>query len=506
MKTIAARSLRLATFFSLLLAFAVGGFLAGSLRTRHGSAASSAEMGRKILYYVDPMNPAHTSDRPGLAPCGMKMEPVYADAAQQPAANEPENLAAGAVRLSAERQQLAGIRVSRVEKRTLPSNLHFSGSVAVDEARVYRIHAAVNGWISRALPFSTGSLVRKDEVLAELNSPEVLPAVQSLLLALNTRGQPVEGEGVESPVLSRKSLSRVDLTYEQGLAGLRHLGMGQPQLDELLRSRKLVKTIAVTAPADGLLIARAVSDELHVEKGHELFRVADLSRVWVLADIPGWEGDYLVPGTRARVSVPGQTRTFTATVAKDLPLFDNNSRTLKVRLEVDNPDYALRPDMFVNLELSVDLPEMLLVNSDAVLDSGRSQTVFLDRGDGYFEPKHVKTGRRVGDQIEIIEGLAPGERIVTSGNFLLDSESRMKKAAAANLEVTTIDPVCGMSVDAQEVRSTGQVSAHQGKTWYFCSQVCKRAFDADPAKFMNTPAQRPIQTAETGRTRLNFRH
>ena len=186
------------------------------------------------------MNPAHTSDRPGLAPCGMKMEPVYADATPVPLAGSGlHSLAAGTVQISPARQQLAGVQVAQVEKRALPYRLRLPGRVVVDETRSYRLHAAVSGWISRTQPLGTGSRVQKNELLAELNSPELLPAVQSLLFALNTRDQPVDG--IEPGVVSSNSLVEIDLSYQQSLAALRHLGMGQRQLDEVIRTRKLVK-------------------------------------------------------------------------------------------------------------------------------------------------------------------------------------------------------------------------------------------------------------------------
>jgi len=479
----------------LLLAFAAGGFVAGRLRGHHGVASDSAQVTRKVLYYVDPMNPAHTSDRPGLAPCGMKMEPVYADAALTLLPQgESTTVAPGTVRISPERQQLAGIQVSSVERKPVTHTLRLPGRVAVDETRVYHINAAVNGRIAGTRPCSTGSLVRKDEVLADVRSPELLPAVQSLLFALNTRDQPVDG--VEPGVVAASSLTEIDLTYQQGLETLRHLGMGQRQLDEVIQTRKLVNHIAITSPVEGVLTARNVSDELHVEKGHELFRVADLRRVWILADVTGWEGEHLKPGSEVRVTLTDRQQTLPATMSHALPLFDRESLTLKVRLEADNPDYALSPDMLVDVELPIALPEMTLVAADAVLDTGRRQTVFVDQGAGFFEPREVKTGRHLGDRVEIVQGLSPGERIVTSGNFLLDSESRMKQAATAARERSTEDPVCGMRVDEQDAQVAGRFSVYQGQTYYFCHEGCQRRFETDPAKALSKAPPGVRETAD----------
>ncbi len=484
-----------AVLLILLLVFATAGFVVGNFRNQHHAAPGSAAGDRRVLYYVDPMNPTHTSDQPGLAPCGMKLEPVYADGPSgTPGGNIPGVLAAGSVRISPERQQLAGIQVSKVEKKPLPYRLRLPGKVVVDEARVYRIKAALSGYLGHTLPHSTGSRVQMDEVLAELNSPELLPAVQSLLFAVGTRNPPVDGTALDLALTN--SLFEFDLSYQQSLESLRHMGMGQHQIGELIRTRKLVKSIAITSPANGVLITRNVSEELHVEKGEELFRVADLGRVWILTDVAGWESDYLKPGSEVRVSVPRQAKTIMATVSKSLPMFDNDSRTLKVRIEADNPDYSLRPDMFVDVEFSLSLPEMILISADAVLDTGSRQTVFLDQGDGCFEPQQVKTGRHLGELVEIVHGLAAGDRIVTAGNFLLDSESRMKQAAATHAQAaTTKDPVCNMTVDAQEVAAEGQVSVYQGQSYYFCDPGCKRSFDADPAKFLKPPSTHAANTA-----------
>ena len=163
------------------------------------------------------------------------------------------------------------------------------------------------------------------------------------------------------------------------------------------------------------------------------------------------------------------------------PQFDPASRTLKVRLEADNPGYALRPDMFVDVEFPIQLPPAITVPVDAVLDSGLRKTVFVDRDNGFFEPRKVETGWRFGDRVEIVKGLMPGERIVTSGTFLLDSESRMKMAAAGMSKSTEArsakDPVCGMDVDESKAKAAGRISEYRGKAYYFCTDQCKQQFD-----------------------------
>ena len=183
--------------------------------------------------------------------------------------------------------------------------------------------------------------------------------------------------------------------------------------------------------------------------------MADLSRVWILADLFGNETQYVKPQEKAKVSLPDRQKVFEATVTNVQPQVDPVTRALKVRLEADNPGYTLKPDMFVNVEFPINLPAAITVPVDAILDSGLKQTVFVDRGNGFFEPRRVETGQRFGEQVEIVQGLEPGERIVISGNFLIDSESRMRLAAAGMFGEVGKDPVCGLNVDESKAKSAG---------------------------------------------------
>ena len=184
-----------------------------------------------------------------------------------------------------------------------------------------------------------------------------------------------------------------------------------------------------------------------------------------------------------------------ATVSEVLPEFDPATLTLKVRLEMDNPKFALRPGMFVDVEFPINMPPTVNVPVDAIMDSGLKKTVFVDRGNGYFEPRRVKTGWRLGDRVEIIEGLEPGERIVVSGNFLIDSESRMKLAAAGMFGEVTKDPVCGLNVDESKAKAAGFPSTFKDQTYYFCSEGCKQHFEKSPGRF----AKKPGGVSETAR-------
>ena len=173
------------------------------------------------------------------------------------------------------------------------------------------------------------------------------------------------------------------------------------------------------------------------------------------------------------------------------PIFDEATLTLKVRLEAANPQWALKPGMLVDVEFPVDLPPTLVVPADAIVDSGLRKTVFVDRGNGYFEPRLVETGWRIGDDVEVTKGLMPGERIVISGTFFVDSESRMKAGTRAASAAPVVDPVCGMHVDPREAGEAGRTAAHGGRRFYFCSDGCKQQFVADPSRHAKRTVAKP---------------
>ena len=199
--------------------------------------------------------------------------------------------------------------------------------------------------------------------------------------------------------------------------------------------------------------------------------------MWILADVYRDQLPFIRRGASARITTAGESHALSATVSPSEPTFDEATLTLKVRLEAANPQRALKPGMFVDVEFPVDLPEALVVPADAIVDSGLRKTVFVESGHGYFEPRQVETGRRVGDNVEVTKGLEPGERIVISGTFFIDSESRMKAATRGASAAPVIDPVCGMPVDPREASNAGRTAAHGEHAFFFCSDSCKQQFD-----------------------------
>jgi membrane fusion protein, copper/silver efflux system len=390
----------------------------------------------------------------------------------------------GTVNISYEKQQALGVRVGSVEKKPMTHTLRVLGRVAADETRVYRLNAAIDGWILKTFDNSSGSLVRKDELLATFYSPEFLGGVQAYLFSLSAADR--------FQTSGRETAEQINLTktgVEQNKNSLRNIGMTDLQLEEIARTHEYTEEIYIAAPVTGFVLARNISPGEKFDRGKELYRFADLSQVWILADIFENEAQLLQPaGKIVKVSLPNQRKTFTAKVSNVLPLFDGTSRTLKVRLEADNPGYFLRPDMFVDVELPIELPMAMSVPADAILDSGLRKTVYVEKGKGYFEPREVETGWHLGNRVEIIEGLAPGERIALSGTFLIDSESRMQLAAEGIYETLTKDPVSSENVSVKKAEKAGRKSKYKGKTYYFASEESKEQFEKDPEHYAENPA------------------
>jgi membrane fusion protein, copper/silver efflux system len=448
-------SMKKPVYILILLLLLAGSFLTGRLYNREPRSSDK----------IDEMRHVHEGNR-----------------AHQGSEGALSLMPPGSVKISLERQQMIGVQVQHAERKSITQTIRLLGRVAPDETRLYTINATIDGWITKTLPNTTGSYVKKNEVLAAFYSPEFLSAVQALLYALGAMDR-VRTTGQENPA-QKDQLTQFNVNLQQYKDSLRNLGMGDVQIDKMIKTRQWIENVDITSPADGFILVRNVSAGLRFNKGDTMYRIADLSRVWILADVFEREAKYFKPGQKAKVTLPYQDMTYDATVSEVLPVFDPTTRTLKVRLETDNPGFTLRPDMFVDVELPVSLPPAIIVPADAVLNSGLRKTVFVDRGNGVFEPRTVETGWRMGDRVEIINGLEAGERIVISGNFFIDSESRLQAAGQGIYGAMSVDPVCGMEVDELRAKATGKASVYQGKTYYFCAEECKEQFEKEPRKYL----------------------
>ena len=384
------------------------------------SSVPGSRKDRRVLYYVDPMHPAYKSDKPGVAPdCGMKLEPVYeGDVA-------PDAAQAGLLKISAEKQQLIGVEYGQAEWTSSGSSFRASGRVTQDETRVIRLHPKVEGWIEQVFVDFMGARVEKGDRLLTIYSPEMLAAQQDYLLAIQARNilksSPLAEAAQNGDSLIRASRTRLELW-----------DLSHAQIDELEKSGKPQRAITLYAPAAGYVIARNAFPGQKAGPDTELYAIGDLSRVWVIADVFESDAANVRAGQNAAIALPYENgRAFQARVSYIQPQVDPATRTLKVRIEAPNPGMQLKPDMFVDVQFQTAAQRKLTVPAEAVLDAGERKTVFIDRGNGNLEPRQVEVGDRLGERIEILKGLKPGERIVTSGNFLIDSESQLKDALKA---------------------------------------------------------------------------
>jgi membrane fusion protein, copper/silver efflux system len=384
------------------------------------SSAPSGES-RKILYWVDPMHPAYKADKPGKAPdCGMDLVPVYAEGtAQTTAGNLPE----GVFQVTPEKQQLIGVQYCEAVYKPVFKTLRTVGRLAYDETKIAHVHSKVEGWIEQVFVDFTGKEVRKGQPLISIYSPELWQTQQEYLLALKGRN-----ELAVSPF--REAVTGSESLLQAARKRLELWDISEEQIQQIEQIGKPIKAMMMHAPSDGFVLTRKAFLKLRVTPETELYTLADLSTIWVIAEIYEYEAPEIRTGQSAAVTLsysPG--RTFRGKVSYIYPQLDAATRTLKVRIEVPNPGFALKPEMYANVELRIDYGRRVVVPQEAVIDSGAEQMVFVAHEGGYFEPRKVTIGAKVGSEVIVLNGLKSGERVVTSANFLIDSESKLKSAA-----------------------------------------------------------------------------
>jgi RND family efflux transporter MFP subunit len=376
----------------------------------------------KPLYWVDPMHPWYKGDRPGTAPdCGMKLVPVLPgeEARYERRVN---GLPEGSVQVSPEKQQLIGVEYGTAAYETTRDTIHAVARVTLDETRIAKVHSKLDGWIDQVFVDFTGKLVRAGDPLLTVYSPEALATQQEFLLA--RKAQQLMHE---SPV--HEMLGSCENLVAAARKRLELWDISDRQIEEIAASGEPLKNLTLYSPIGGIVMERNAFPKQRIAPELVLYTVADLSKVWVLADVYEYEAASVRVGTPATLIVaylPG--RSFHGRVSYILPQVDPNTRTLKARIEFENPGLLLKPDSYGDVELATGGMRRLMVPQTAVLNSGDRQTVFVDRGNGFFEPREVRIGAQGGGKAEILSGLRPGERIVVSGNFLIDSESQIKSA------------------------------------------------------------------------------
>jgi len=328
----------------------------------------------------------------------------------------------GTVNISPERQQMIGVKIGTVERRHLEKVIRTTGRVDYDEKRLVTISTKIGGWVEDLYVDFTGAYVKKGQPLLTIYSPELVSTQEEYLVALRAR------EGFMKSPFPEVASSGNSLA-ESARRRLKLWDISEDQIKALEQSGQPQKTLTLHSPYEGFLLERMVYKGMNVMPGMALFKLADLSVVWIYADIYEYELPLIQLGQVAVVKLtylPAEI--VTGKVIYIYPSLDPKSRTAKVRLEFPNPKGRLKPEMYADVSLKIDLGEKLTVPEGAVIDTGIRQVAFIDKSSGYFEPRAEKLGVKVDDHYEVIEGLKPGDRVVTSANFLIDSESSFKEA------------------------------------------------------------------------------
>ncbi len=373
---------------------------------------------RKVLYWYDPMHPAYKADKPGIAPdCGMQLAPKYADE-EASMAKMPE----GTVMIPPDKQQLIGVRTGKVERRSLERTIRTTAQLTADETKIAHIHVKVSGWIDKVYVDYVGQLVKKGQPLFTLYSPDLVATQEEYLIA--KRGQASLGSSPFQEVSDgSKSLFRAARDR------LKLWDISDEQIRKLDETGEVTKNLTFYSPTTGFVTDRKAFPQTSVTSDTELYTISDLSTIWANLDVYEYEVPYIHVGQPVELQLsyyPG--RKWHGQVSYIYPMVDAQSRTLKVRIELPNPEMELKPQMFADAQLKVDYGIKVVVPAEAVLDSGNEQIVFVVRGGGMFEPRRITMGPQFDNLIVVLSGLKPGEQIVVSGNFLIDSESRLKSA------------------------------------------------------------------------------
>ena len=395
---------------------AIGFWLAGS--TEPATVAAPADAPAEPLFYRNPMDPNITSPVPAKDHMGMDYVPVYAD---EDTAKDP----AGTVRIDPVTTQSIGVRTAEAERRTLSRKVVTVGRVDYDEQRIVRLHPKTEGWIEEMFIESTGQTIDEDEILLSIYSPQLVSTQQEYLLALDN----LETLG-DSPFDDvRRGAERLVAT---ALERLQLLDVPAHQIDELERTREVKKQLHIHSPAKGVVINVGAREGQFVTPQTELYFIADLSRVWVLVDVFEEELPWVTVGDTARMQVSGiPGRAFEGQVTYVYPYAERKTRTIKARLEFPNDELLLRPDTFADVTIEAS-PEtgVVAVPAEAVVRSGLREKVFVVTEPGKFEPRDVTVGVTSEGWTEIRAGVDPGEDVVVSAQFLIDSESKLREAAS----------------------------------------------------------------------------
>lgn len=408
---------------ALLAALAVAtgaGYWFGGRRASvvHDTAATAAAApekgGRKVLYYRNPMGLPDTSPTPKKDSMGMDYIPVY----------EGEEETSGGVKISDAKVQMLGVRSAAVERRALDAVVRATGRIEVDERRLATITPKFEGYVEKLHVNATGQYVARGAPLFEAYSPELLATQREYAIAVQGLAQVKGAE--DATVAGMKRLA------DSALERLRNWDVTDEQIAQLAAGGKPQRALTFRAPASGHVIERKATQGMRFMPGEVLYQLADLSTVWVIAEVAEQDIGRVRTGLTARARLdayPGQV--FEGRVTYIYPTLKADTRTAQLRVELPNPQGRLKPAMYAQVEIAAAGSPQLVVPSSAVIDNGTRRVVLIDKGEGRFEPRDVKLGARSDEFTVITEGVKEGERVVTSATFLLDSEANLKAALGA---------------------------------------------------------------------------
>jgi len=397
----------------LILAVGSGSYWLGTRSTHMPMAATFAkeDSANKILYYRNPMGLSDTSPVPKKDSMGMDYVPVY----------EKDQSEGGQLNISLAKVQKLGVKSETVAMRVLDRAVRATGRIEIDERRIFLIAPKFEGWLEKLYVNTTGEQVSKGQRLFNVYSPELISAQREYVLA--TKGEAALGNADQAARDSMKQLA------EASRLRLKNWDIGDAQTVNSAGDAS-TQNITFRAPVSGIVLEKNAVQGMRFMPGEVLYRIADLSTVWVVAEVAEQDIAAISLGAMARVEVDAYPeKDFSGKILFIYPTLDTVTRTVKVRLEVNNPKGMLKPAMFANVKVLDDhMGKVLTVPASAVIDSGTRQVVLVQLAEGRFEPRSIRVGRRGDNYVELLDGIAEGEQVVTSANFLIDSESNLKAA------------------------------------------------------------------------------
>lgn len=362
---------------------------------------------RKIIYWKAPMDPTEIYDQPGQSKMGMDLVPVYED----------ELVSGVDIKIDPVVEQNMGLKTERVKKGRVHHTIETYGNITYDETRTGIVSLKVSGWIEKLHADYTGFHVKKGDPLYEVYSPALLTAQAEYLIAYKTYRKNKSAMNKEIMQSARKRLVYFDIA--------------DSEIKTLEKTGKAEKTLLVRSPVSGVITHKNIDQGSYVKSGASLYTISDLQHLWVEAHIFEYEQNLVSVGQQAQMTLSNRPdKVYTGKVAYIYPYLQPRARDIIIRIHLDNKDLELKPDMFANIKITTVLDKPLLsVSSQSVIHSGRKKLVFIQKDTGKFSPREITTGLHLDDgMVQIVSGLAEGERVVTSGQFLLDSESKMKEA------------------------------------------------------------------------------